>query len=379
MPNGTSAGQYDVLAQGIPNITRQISGLIQHSLTSQLAQRVGQAPTLQAGLMEAAKGGPFPGAVDVSAPEVQQGLQVAQVNEQERLKQGIIQNFGQVAPKMIAEMRQLFDSPQEQQRLNMFEDRIDIVKDDPEMAIGWLKELDKESVNMIQQRQAEGEGGEVALGAPLTMEDRRERVKSLTALRKEIQGNPSVKDFNEISRSWTNISAIWPPKEEETTKSGKKKRAAIDQALITLYNKMLDPGSVVRESEYARTPENVPAINRFMGRMQQVVAGGAGLTDTDRQEIFDTAFNLFESSRSRHGQVLQPFLLDVRDLGVPLSRVFNPIDLDIIAGKKLKRPKGIMQTKEKRITATQPRTPAADTTSRDLQFIRQFKASRGDQ
>lgn len=162
MPNGTSAGQYDVLAQGIPNITRQISGLIQHSLTSQLAQRVGQAPTLQAGLMEAAKGGPFPGAVDVSAPEVQQGLQVAQVNEQERLKQGIIQNFGQVAPKMIGEMKQIFNKPKELGLINSLEQRIPFASQDATSAQAWLKDADRIAVELFHGRR---EFAPIATGA----------------------------------------------------------------------------------------------------------------------------------------------------------------------------------------------------------------------
>jgi hypothetical protein len=34
-----------------------------------------------------------------------------------------------------------------------------------------------------------------------------------------------------------------------------KDKSAVDQALIMLFQKMLDPGSVVREGEYARTTD----------------------------------------------------------------------------------------------------------------------------
>lgn len=52
-----------------------------------------------------------------------------------------------------------------------------------------------------------------------------------------------------------------------------------------MYNKLSDPSSVVRESEYARTPENLPLINRISGAIQKVQAGGAGLTNEDRQAL----------------------------------------------------------------------------------------------
>ena len=64
-----------------------------------------------------------------------------------------------------------------------------------------------------------------------------------------------------------------------------RNKAALDQSLITMYNKLTDPASVVRESEYARTAENLPTINRIVGALGKVQAGGAGLTDDDRQAL----------------------------------------------------------------------------------------------
>ena len=48
---------------------------------------------------------------------------------------------------------------------------------------------------------------------------------------------------------------------------------------------MTDPTSVVRESEYARTPENVPIINRMFGAIDKLKSGGAGLTNADREAL----------------------------------------------------------------------------------------------
>ena len=64
-----------------------------------------------------------------------------------------------------------------------------------------------------------------------------------------------------------------------------KNKVALDQALISLFNKLTDPTSVVRESEYARTPENIPTVNRIIGALQKLSRGGAGLTDEDRKAL----------------------------------------------------------------------------------------------
>jgi len=64
---------------------------------------------------------------------------------------------------------------------------------------------------------------------------------------------------------------------------------SIDQAIITLFNKVTDPRSVVRTSEYARTPEGAGFITSLIGRIERIVQGGAGLTNRDRTEIMVTA------------------------------------------------------------------------------------------
>ena len=48
---------------------------------------------------------------------------------------------------------------------------------------------------------------------------------------------------------------------------------------------MTDPNSVVRESEYARTPENLPVVNRITGAIEKAIHGGAGMTDEDRKAL----------------------------------------------------------------------------------------------
>lgn len=102
-------------------------------------------------------------------------------------------------------------------------------------------------------------------------------------LRKEFNALPEVKEYNETMPKIKSMQSAF----EASKKT--KNFVAIDQALITLYNKLTDPTSVVRESEYARTAQNIPLINQIRGKAEKVLRGGAGLTGEERKALMDMA------------------------------------------------------------------------------------------
>jgi hypothetical protein len=111
------------------------------------------------------------------------------------------------------------------------------------------------------------------------IKEKRTAFAESTKVREEFLNRPEVKEFVSIN---TNVRAI----DRLVSESGAiKNKVALDQALITMFNKLTDPNSVVRESEYARTPENLPLVNRFSGALQKLQKGGAGLTDDDRRTL----------------------------------------------------------------------------------------------
>jgi len=69
---------------------------------------------------------------------------------------------------------------------------------------------------------------------------------------------------------------------------------AQSQAVIIGFNKLLDPTSVVRESEYARTPQGVSFLNRIDGAIIKFRQGGAGLNRVELEGIRDTAISLMQ-------------------------------------------------------------------------------------
>ena len=115
-------------------------------------------------------------------------------------------------------------------------------------------------------------------------------------LRKEFNALPEVTEYNQTMPKIKSMQSAY----EESKKS--KNFVAIDQALITLYNKLTDPSSVVRESEYARTAENIPLINQIRGKAEKVLKGGAGLTGEERKALMDMAMLMqkgYEEIRAR--------------------------------------------------------------------------------
>lgn len=99
-------------------------------------------------------------------------------------------------------------------------------------------------------------------------------------LRKEFQEYPQVKEYRTVKNQVDAMDSLL-----NNIDTDKSSALALDQGLITLFNKITDPNSVVRESEYERTPQNLSLVNRFSGSLEKLKNGGAGLTSEDRKAL----------------------------------------------------------------------------------------------
>lgn len=149
-----------------------------------------------------------------------------------------------------------------------------------------------------------------ASNADLLKQKREERLatqyelNNATKLRTEFINRPEVKDFITVN---TNVNAMQSLLDKAIATKDKQNYVAIDQGLITMYNKLTDPQSVVRESEYARTPENLPTVNRIVGAVEKLKAGGAGLTDDDRKALVEGAKIILKERSSPYNSALQEY------------------------------------------------------------------------
>lgn len=137
--------------------------------------------------------------------------------------------------------------------------------------------------------------------------------KTSSDLRKEFNNRPEVKDYTVVSTQVKSMDSLL----NELKSGNKRNLVALDQGLVTMYNKLTDPQSVVRESEYARTPANLPMVNRIEGALDKVKEGGAGMTDEDREAlvlgakiIMKERGGTFNETRKQYSSLAQEYNID---------------------------------------------------------------------
>jgi len=142
--------------------------------------------------------------------------------------------------------------------------------------------------------------------------------KAGTDLRKEFNTLPEIKEYSTIVKQVSNLDEAL--KEAEKTKNF----VAVDQAIITTWNKITDPNSVVRESEYARTPENLSLENRIKGKIEAWQKGGAGLTKEDREALVTLARRFKKSSDRIYKERLHEYKGYLSNYGLDPDKYLTP-------------------------------------------------------
>lgn len=149
----------------------------------------------------------------------------------------------------------------------------------------------------------------------------RERGTIGNDLRKEFTGLKEVQDYVKV---YTEVNAM-DSLMESAKRGDMQSSLALDQGLITMYNKLTDPNSVVRESEYERTPQNLSFFNRLTGKIQKLKEGGAGLTMADREELVRGAKIIANARGNTYSERRKEYELLANKLGADPSTVIGTI------------------------------------------------------
>lgn len=107
-----------------------------------------------------------------------------------------------------------------------------------------------------------------------------------SALRKEYQGIPVVKDFDQVKVAYNQINGAL-----------KNPSPANDLAAATKFMKLLDPGSVVRESELGMAMAATGAIDRVSSYYDRLKSGEK-LTPQQREDFRKSAEMLYKASEN---------------------------------------------------------------------------------
>ncbi len=120
-----------------------------------------------------------------------------------------------------------------------------------------------------------------------------ERLKIAFDLKKQFDGIEGIKNYKKVQVNFDIMQSTI-----ERVQSGEaESNLATDQTLVNTLNKIMDPSSVVRESEFERTGQGVALRNKVSAWMNYLKKGGVKLRDEDRQELVDQAKVMMESHK----------------------------------------------------------------------------------
>jgi hypothetical protein len=156
----------------------------------------------------------------------------------------------------------------------------------------------------------------------------REVFKDSMALKKDFDAQPEVKGFKEVQGAWDQIStALQSPS------------PANDLAAATKYMKLLDPGSVVRESELMMAMKASGALDR-MANYHNRLLKGEKLTPQQRQDFYSAGEALYNASKQRFGETVGQYEGIAQQYGldpqfIPKTKAPEEKKTVTIGGKKM--------------------------------------------
>jgi hypothetical protein len=131
-------------------------------------------------------------------------------------------------------------------------------------------------------------------------------------LRKEYQGRTKV--YGELGTTYQNMKS-----------SADAKTGPGDIALITGFMKMLDPGSVVRETEFATARDTSGLYERLKNQVTKLESGQLFALDSkQRQEYVTLAKQYLESSQKKAGEDKKALGVVVKNYSLNPDNVFGP-------------------------------------------------------
>lgn len=148
-----------------------------------------------------------------------------------------------------------------------------------------------------------------------------------SGLRKEFNALPTVKEAVSVQQSYAQIKAA----NDEAIRAAQtgESSSAADQALIISFNKMLDPTSVVREGEFARSTQGQSYLQQLQAKVDQAMRGGAGLSPETRQALVNTTQVLYGDYIKNHNDEAYSFRQNAVRQGGDPSYVAGYLDTTV--------------------------------------------------
>ena len=133
------------------------------------------------------------------------------------------------------------------------------------------------------------------------------------------------KQVNVLRKSISDITKTFRTTEEATKRIrsvGNKGTASSDMALVFSFMKILDPGSTVREGEFA-TARDAAGVPQRIINLYNNARDGTILSDTQRTDFLNQAESLFNSQRESTDNQIENVLEQADQDEITRSRVFG--------------------------------------------------------
>jgi len=141
-----------------------------------------------------------------------------------------------------------------------------------------------------------------------------DRIKIEKDLRKEVYDRSKV--FQDVDDAWTRVQV-----------SAKDPSPAGDMALIFNYMKMLDPGSTVREGEFATAQQTGSVDDRIVSLYNQIITG-TRLSAPQRADFTKRAKSLYRAAESKNKKMTAKYKALAKRYNVdPVNVVLDSAEL----------------------------------------------------
>ena len=105
---------------------------------------------------------------------------------------------------------------------------------------------------------------------------------------------------------------------------------AASQGVLVSFQKLLDPTSVVRESEYARSANGLSAMERIEGFATKIRQGGAGLTAEGLAEFVELGQLFYENFNNEMLNFAKRTETQASNFGLNLENILTPNDIALL-------------------------------------------------
>lgn len=134
-------------------------------------------------------------------------------------------------------------------------------------------------------------------------------LEDVQSSRREFTAEPIVRSFSRQTEAFGRImSSI-----EDPTPAG-------DVALIFNYMKMLDPGSVIQQGEFA-TAQNAGSVDTRVRGLYNRVLTGQLLTPVQRLDFSDRAVRIYQGAQTQYQSIADQYRANAEAAGLPVEQV----------------------------------------------------------